>query len=353
MSIFVCWVLLPLVLGVVALGCGLLVEVLSGFQLPGPLVPAIGLAVIIVVGDFATMSAPTARGHPAGRRSGRGRLWALRAPSGRAPGSSGPPHPPLGGHRIDRWAVLSAVAVYAVYAAPIVLSGGATFAGYITLDDTATWLALTDHVMQHGRSLAGLAPSTYQVVLKDYLSSGYPLGSFIPLGVGGALTGQDIAWLFQPTDRPICLIARAFDLFPVPRPGRLASPSRPGGVSQCTAGAALPVRVLERDQGDGRSHDAGARLRHLRLHRPALVNASRRAAVSARGGRAAGRAQRGRGVLARDSRRARGGRAPETLARRVRAGQTRVWSRFRPCSRSRPWCWRTRSCRRPGARSAG
>jgi hypothetical protein len=53
--------------------------------------------------------------------------------------------------------------------------------------------------MENGRTLSGLDPSTYELVLKDYFDSGYPLGAFMPLGVGGALTGVDIAWLFQPT----------------------------------------------------------------------------------------------------------------------------------------------------------
>ena len=88
--------------------------------------------------------------------------------------------------------------MFAVFAAPVVLSGQATFAGYIKLDDTATWLAMTDRVMEHGRSLDGLAPSTYELTLRNYLATGYPVGSFLPLGIGGALLGQDIAWLFQP-----------------------------------------------------------------------------------------------------------------------------------------------------------
>ena len=53
--------------------------------------------------------------------------------------------------RLDWWAAGGAAAVYAVYAAPVVASGKATFAGYITLDDTSTWLALTDRAMEHGR----------------------------------------------------------------------------------------------------------------------------------------------------------------------------------------------------------
>ena len=64
------------------------------------------------------------------------------------------------------------------------LSGQPTFAGYIKLDDTATWMALTDRVMEHGRSLAGLAPSTYEATLDFNLADGYPVGVFLPLGVG-------------------------------------------------------------------------------------------------------------------------------------------------------------------------
>ncbi len=90
------------------------------------------------------------------------------------------------------------ILVFAAYAAPIVLSGQATFAGYIRLDDTATWMALTDRVMEHGRSLAGLDPSTYEATLSFNLGDGYPIGVFLPLGVARALVGQDVAWLIQP-----------------------------------------------------------------------------------------------------------------------------------------------------------
>ena len=51
--------------------------------------------------------------------------------------------------------------MFAVFAAPVVLSGEPTVAGFIKLDDTATWLAFTDRIMEHGRDLDGLAPSTY------------------------------------------------------------------------------------------------------------------------------------------------------------------------------------------------
>src|SRR5919106_1609575 len=97
--------------------------------------------------------------------------------------------PPMG------WAIGAALGVFAIYAAPIVLSGEATLAGYIKLDDSATWLALTDRVMENGRTLDGLAPSTYEATLDINLGDGYPVGAFIPLGVGAELTGGDAAWL--------------------------------------------------------------------------------------------------------------------------------------------------------------
>src|SRR5919112_1922707 len=100
--------------------------------------------------------------------------------------------------RPDPWAAGCAVAVFAVFAAPVVLSGEATFTGYIRLDDTASWLGLADRAMTHGTSLAGLEPSSYEAMLDFYLGSGYPLGGLLPLGIAGRLSGQDLAWVYQP-----------------------------------------------------------------------------------------------------------------------------------------------------------
>lgn len=96
------------------------------------------------------------------------------------------------------WPIAAAAGVFFAFGAPVILSGSATFAGYIKLDDTSTWLAFTDHVLAHGHSVGGLAPSSYEATIQINLSAGYPLGAFIPLGVGHELTGQDSAWLFQP-----------------------------------------------------------------------------------------------------------------------------------------------------------
>jgi len=184
LTLLITWFLFPLVLTALALGCGLLVERISGIDLPGALLPAIGMALIIVVAQFFTLD---------------GRLAELTTPVTVALAAIGFG---LSLTSLDRgvawWAVSAAVAVFAIYAAPIVLSGQATFAGYIKLDDTATWMALTDRVMEHGRSLSGLPPSTYEATLAFNLGSGYPVGVFLPLGVGRALVGQDVAWVIQP-----------------------------------------------------------------------------------------------------------------------------------------------------------
>jgi hypothetical protein len=105
---------------------------------------------------------------------------------------------PIRWSRPDLWALGTAIAVFAVFAAPVVLSGEATFAGYIKLDDTATYFAMADHVMDHARDLAGLAPSTYEATLATTLAVGYPTGVVMPIGIGHVLIGYDLAWIFQP-----------------------------------------------------------------------------------------------------------------------------------------------------------
>jgi hypothetical protein len=184
MSLLLAWVVFPVVLGVLALGCGLVLNRMAGVALPGVLLLPIGLAVIIVTAQIATLTDATAElATP---------LVVVLAGVGLATGR------PWRNLRLDQWAIAACAGAFAVFAAPVVLSGAATFAGYGRIDDTGTWLAIVDRVMAHGRNLDGLAPSTYQAGLKAYLGGGYPVGAFLPLGVGRPLVGQDAAWLFQP-----------------------------------------------------------------------------------------------------------------------------------------------------------
>ena len=178
------WLTFPLLLAALALGCGLLADRASRRAIPGSLIVPVGLAVIVVAGDLLTRWADAASLTP----------WALVALA-------------VAGFvlglrdrlRAPEWSpVAVALSVFAVYAAPIVLSGEATFAGYVTLDDTATWLAITDQLMDRGHDLSQLPPSSHEATLAFTLAKGYPVGSFLPLGTGASITGIDPAWAFQP-----------------------------------------------------------------------------------------------------------------------------------------------------------
>jgi hypothetical protein len=177
------WIAFPLVLLVLAIGCGLLLARISGDRLAGPLLPPAGLAVVMVVGQFMTVASATAKlATPA--------VIAL-AVAGFVLARSERP-------RLDWWAAACGLGAFAVYGAPIVLSGDTTIAGYLKIEDTATWATITDQVMEHGRSLADLPPSSYEAILRGTLGLDYPVGSFMPWGVARPLVGQDLAWLLQP-----------------------------------------------------------------------------------------------------------------------------------------------------------
>ena len=98
----------------------------------------------------------------------------------------------------DGWAAAAAAGVFAVFAAPVVLSGDATFAGYTVLGDTSIHFILVDQLMDHGRDLSGLPPSSYKAALDAYFDTAYPVGAHVALGAVRPLVGQDVAWVFQP-----------------------------------------------------------------------------------------------------------------------------------------------------------
>jgi hypothetical protein len=183
-AMLVCWVVFPAVLGAISLGCGLALEKASGRPLPGSLLLPAGFAVVIALAGLPVLVSPLARvATPLVVAVAALGLVFGRLPRGRRVGD----------------ALALGVILFVIYGAPVLLSGEATFLGYNRLDDTSTWLGITDLVMHHGRSVSGLAPSTYEYVIKNYVGTGYPVGAFLPMGIGHVLVRQDVAWLFQPT----------------------------------------------------------------------------------------------------------------------------------------------------------
>jgi hypothetical protein len=198
------WLAFPLLLVALAAGCGLALERATGARLPGALVAPAGLAVLVVEAHLCTLADATAElATP---------LVVATAAAGAALARRG--RRPL---RPDPSALAAAALVFAVFALPVVASGEATFAGYVKLDDTATWLAIADRAMEHGRSTEGLAPSTHEAAFSLNVSGGYPIGAFLPLGAGAVLLPVDAAWLFQPY---LCVLAAmlALALYELARP---------------------------------------------------------------------------------------------------------------------------------------
>jgi hypothetical protein len=203
MLMFAAWIVFPLALAVLALGCALLLERAAGIEIQGGLLLPAGIATIVVLAGLPiTFEATAPLATP---------LVVIAAVAGFATSTR------WRRFRPDWWMVATGLAVFAVYAAPIVLSGDPTFAGYIKLDDTATWIAITDHVMTSGRSLDGLAPSTYEATLAVYPGDGYPIGVNLPWGVVDQLTPQDPAWTFMPYQTLLAVgLATAFYVFATP-----------------------------------------------------------------------------------------------------------------------------------------
>lgn len=179
------WLVFPLVLAALTLGCGLLVARAVPLEIPAPLLMPLGFAAVSLIGQFALLggSATVTFAAP---------VVVALAVAGI--GLSIPPRSP--GRHVGL--ALAVVGAFVVFSAPFVLSGLATFGGYIKLDDTATYLAMLDRAMRHGYDVGSLPPSTYEATLATSLAYGYPLGSLVPLGIGRELVGQDLAWLWQP-----------------------------------------------------------------------------------------------------------------------------------------------------------
>ncbi len=202
MQLILAWVLFPLVLAAIGAGWGVIVERASGAPINDALLLPVGLAAALVLAGTLTAFVGTA---PAavpvvavGAVAGLVLGWRSR-------------------RRIGRWPLLAAAGVLLVYGAPVLLSGQATFTGFIKLDDTATWFNITDNVMSHARATAGLAPSTYALEFSAQAAPNYPFGAFMLSGVGRALVDVDIAWVFQPYNA-CCGDAVALSLYALMQP---------------------------------------------------------------------------------------------------------------------------------------
>ena len=185
MDLLAAWLLFPLVLAVVALGCGLLVDRLSDRALPGALLLPVGAATVLVLARFlVAVPVPGAAGLAVllavalgGLVVGLARLRELRP---------------------DPAAAAAALGVFAVFGAPVFLSGEPSLAGSFVLPDTSHQLALAVHLGDTGTDWRSLPASSFRTGVGKYLVTAYPIGPQAALGLLAPLGAIDLAWLYQP-----------------------------------------------------------------------------------------------------------------------------------------------------------
>lgn len=174
-------------------GSGMLVATILRQRRWGPMLAPVGLGVVVLVGTATTWrpaTVPYATAIVVG-------VAAIGVVAWLVDGNASRPR--------DWWPAATAGAAFASFAAPVAASGQATWAGWVKLDDTATWLAFTDRLMESGKTHPVDVISTFDRVIdvnfnSAYNTSGvsYPTGAFPPLGVLSQITQSDVAWLIYP-----------------------------------------------------------------------------------------------------------------------------------------------------------
>ncbi len=190
------WLLAPALLVLTSYGLGLLLSLAFRRRLTFALAVPLGFLLIVILGSFFTMHASTVpyTAISIGILAILGFLvsaiwfrsyFLFDWPSG-----------------------LAGICVYFLSGLPVMAYGHPSWAGWVQLDDTASWFAITNRLMTVGQSGINVINSTYERLIQLIFGTttgsiapdnfSYPLGSFVPFGVMSKMTGIERAWLFQP-----------------------------------------------------------------------------------------------------------------------------------------------------------
>lgn len=108
---------------------------------------------------------------------------------------------------------LAVVITYLFAVLPALIYRKVTWPGWVQLDDTSTFLAITNHIFTAGQKVPTTLISTYDRTIEVALGGSfygtysaatndvdfkYPIGALIPLGALGKITRIDFAWLYFP-----------------------------------------------------------------------------------------------------------------------------------------------------------
>lgn len=183
----------PFVLALLCIGAGLLLDSAAGGWMPAALLPAAGLAALVGVSQLATWPGWLAPASPyvvaaislSGLLLGHRRLWAL-ASALREKASA-------------RAQVAVSILTYLVAIAPVMFSGRASFASYMTLTDSAVHMVGADYLIHHGRDFAHLdLGNSYGRLVSSYFDASYPSGADTVFGASALLLRAPLIWAFQP-----------------------------------------------------------------------------------------------------------------------------------------------------------
>jgi hypothetical protein len=188
-SLFMSWLVTPALMTAVFLGCGLLVRRLGGGSVPPIFVLPLGFALVLVVGGVATSLDVT---------SGLGGYAFLALAAAGLVLERRTLLSFLGRPRAWIWPAAAAFAAFAVIAAPLVLSGSASYTGYARIVDIPHQFELSAYLLDHGRTAITTSDSSATEVVRKVLGAGYPGGWQSALASFGKLLSTDLAWLYQP-----------------------------------------------------------------------------------------------------------------------------------------------------------
>lgn len=176
---------LPLGFFLATTGLGLLVERIATVRLPNGLLAPLGFcaATSLLLATFRLGAGLTVAGA----------LLVTGAVAGFALARADLP-----GRLNPGWPGVAALAVYGLYAAPVLLSGNWTWSGYNFLNDTAVQFLLIDHLKSAGTDVGSLPGTTGGAVLATYLDTGYPLGTHAFAGTLSGLLGSGPEVIYQP-----------------------------------------------------------------------------------------------------------------------------------------------------------
>jgi hypothetical protein len=181
----IAWLGLPAMLCALAVGVGLLAERVARVKISNALLAPLGACVAVCLlvavyraGATSVLAAPllcvlALAGFALARRELGRRL------------SLGP-------------GVLAGAAAYALYLAPVVLSGHWTWLGYNFVNDTANNMVFASHLAAHGATNPEGPASTATAIVGSTLGSHYPLGAFALLATVRALLGIPMEAAYQP-----------------------------------------------------------------------------------------------------------------------------------------------------------